>query len=328
MMLTGCDEALGLAPERDLSRAALRRAAGRAKVEVEASRASRSYDASKRNATNMRLRAALDGDFYFETKGTLLEKISRSKRRGMWLERAFEQAFGGFFLGVDSVQMDNSVGAHEHMSGWLYLASGLKLWYTSPMERAPPAEALWALPHTSWLREGAPPVPLQTWAPQVCMQRPGDVMLLPQFAWHATVSLGKTVALGQQIATGPNVPMPRLVQALRDADGESDRRGHSTRERTEHMLDAMWALSDVMPGSPKILLKVAAYLQAVDQSLTAEGEEDTMRDLLDAHMARLLREARAAAALAERLVAQGRIGQADAEPPWDEPPLLWTNLGP
>lgn len=190
---------------------------------------------------------------------------------------------------------------------WLYLASGLKLWYVSPFERGPPVEAQWSVPHKSWLRpslhsghdgrvataahdsssnsSNALAAAMEAWAPLVCMQRPGDVLVLPAFWWHATVSLGSTVAFGrQQPHRAPE--FPPLIQALRAA-----------RTKTS-LMDAQW---DMYEASNRASLKLLVRMDGSASRYEIPTEQRKVRDA-----------AREAIARAAALAQSGAITEQDA----------------
>lgn len=310
MLLRGCDRALGFKPELDLSKAAI----------AKLSRKRRRKGAKSTNnmvliggnspkiATYGRpgedwagtkvktLADAIGSSFYFDSsKGKLVDGVRRSARSSprdsaTWLERAL----GGFKLRTDSIQTDSSVVVHEHSGGWLYLASGMKLWYLSPFERAPPPVAQWSLPLDSWLRRGyggdaaTESAIHNAWRPLVCMQQPGDVLVLPPFWWHATASLGFTVALGRSLPDEQDDKphrFPSLIQALHNA----------TSARAE--MDAMWdMLASANNASTKILRRLG------DASAKNKLDRDRIqRAALDAYLE------------AKSLAAAGAITARDAD---------------
>jgi hypothetical protein len=271
-MLRNCDRAMGFEPESDLSKAAIEKLsrkrgwkggkstdhmvlAGRNDPKIAAHGKPKEEWAGQKMTT---LADAVASPFYFNAlEGKLVDSVRHSARKGLrdsatWLERAL----GRFTLSADSIQTDTSVVVHEHSGSWLYLATGMKLWYVSPFERAPPAVAQWSLPLDSWLRKdyggdaATESAVRSAWKPLVCMQQPGDVMVLPPFWWHATASLGSTVAFGRQqpnqYAEKPH-RFPPLIRTLRNAKDP----------RAE--MDAMWdMLASTNNASTKLLIRLGA----------------------------------------------------------------------
>ena len=305
ILLRGCDHALGYLPEKDLSRSAFAAVGRKVRAHVTVG------PSDARVAAHGAPQSVWDGQsevtyadavskspFYFDAlKGKLVKKVKRSARRtqregddrqGGWLRAAIDAAMCAqvnvncWSLGADSVQRDTSVVAHEHSPSWLYIANGLKLWYLSPFERPPPAEAQWSVPLNSWLKAPGNASALEEWAPEVCTQGPGDVIILPAFWWHATASLGTTVAFGQQQPS--RLPhFPPLIDALRHANGARE------------VMDAQWAMYQLNPYSTKLLRRIASF---------------SMQHEIDAE--RVRRAVAEAVAHAEALAAAGRISQAEA----------------
>ena len=312
VLLTQCEEALlGLANVSTLlNRKALRRLAGhRTSVKLAAQHASQSYtvpsqkisllkkvfdkrnDMSDDEQKSEHTAAASAFDYYFDPHGgKISHKLFRGKnkqregRASGWLVTAFDATFGRFDDDVDSVQRDASVVAHEHVTGWLYLASGLKLWAVSNFEAPPPALVQWALPLDSWaspasrlfpsrdgLQERKKHNKSQTkieWRPELCMQTPGSIVLLPHFAWHATVSLGHTLAFGMQRPRKTNQGMPRLIERMRRAGARSDRGDDRA------VLDTLWKMQEADPSNVKIIRRIGVLLQDV-----TPGHPEVMPDV-------------------------------------------------
>ena len=214
VVLRGCDGAMGFDPEHDLTRSSLlggsRSYLKDLLVNVTAQDARQAF--TNPNPEEMTVAKALSTDYYFSaTSGRISEYIlppsrntnsrrkakRRRKRRlgspASWLPQTLDKTFGSFANYVDSFQHDASVVAHEHTTGWLYLASGLKLWVVSQHDQPPPPRVQWSLPLETWCasdEEASQTVEKEWPGAQVCMQRPGDVVILPHFSWHSTVSIG------------------------------------------------------------------------------------------------------------------------------------------
>ena len=225
-------------------------------------------------------RAASPLNYYFEPHtGKISRELFRGKeRRAGWLVQAFDAEFGIFDDTVDSVQVDTSVVAHEHATGWLYLASGLKLWAVSNFEAPPPAQVQWALPLDGWAsstsrlfprgnrsqreRKSAAGTAID-WHPELCMQTPGSIVLLPHFAWHATVSLGHTLAFGMQRPRKVNQGMPSLIEKLRRSEGYD-----------RQVLDTLWEMHAADQSNLKIIRRIGVLLQDV-----TAGHSEVMKDV-------------------------------------------------
>jgi hypothetical protein len=267
IMFTGCTEALGLVPD-DLTKAAILSAVG-STTSIKKVPNSNTFGTLGTDTWDGHVGAPVEtmdfadavgenASFYFEAgQGKLHAALVRRQRqkRPPPLQRLFDMRWN-FSDSVDSVQRDESVVAHEHLATWLYLALGVKLWFVSPFEATPPAEVQWGVPHTSWLlqeklqeqrRSRSSSAIVGEWAPLVCTQRAGDVILLPSFWWHATVSIGSTVAFGQQ---GPEpsrlqpADLPPAVMQINSA---------SSNEEMRAAIERMRALN---PASIKLLLMV------------------------------------------------------------------------
>jgi len=288
LRLTGCDEALGFVPHTDLTPARLSEAGERSKrhVVIHPSSADIAYfggGVRHRNDREVPMSHALHQDFYFDAaNGILTNHLERSTSRKRAPEAMWLEAFLGMYsMTSDSVQKDTSIVAHTHLRSWMYLASGLKLWYLSPFENPPPAEVQWSLPLDSWLRQGAVPFTNATWSPIICMQKPGDVLISPSFYWHATVSLGTTVAFGRQGPRSGGVRMPALIQRLQSTRGP-------------RFMEALWAMYESNPYDLKLLRKIGEQAQDADTAT------------------RLRKASRRAIKKAAALRAAGRITRKDA----------------
>ena len=201
VLLTECDQAMGFIPTQDLSKTSITKALmkGNEKTTlsgITVSSTELSYHHHTPSTTGsvalgIDAITAITEGFYFDPRyGTLLTSLDRSDTTGNWLEKALVNVLGGgkFYNALDSIQQDgHSIAAHDHSLTWLYLASGLKFWTAGSHENPPPAEVQWSLPlnEYSWLREGSPihdPTHDQEgWEPLSCMQKPGDVVILPHF---------------------------------------------------------------------------------------------------------------------------------------------------
>ena len=197
VLLAGCDKALGFIPEEDLTRAAILRSIRGLKGRLANSSAELAFKGPSYREQGRRvlLAEALESPFYFAPgDGELMEALKRGAEdqgSGGWLEEELDLWFGSEFgAPVDSIQRDQSVVAHEHGAAWLFLASGMKLWFASRFEDNPPVPVQWSVPLRSWLGERTEQwrEVEREWSPQVCMQRPGDVVVLPHFSWHGEIA--------------------------------------------------------------------------------------------------------------------------------------------
>lgn len=293
VILTGCEKAiLGTNVSRILNRKALRRLVGKqTRVNLVREHASQSYTVPAHKRTL--LKRVFDKrkdiveekggdphtklDYYFDPhKGLISKKIFREKRPG-WLVSALDATFGRFEDFVDSVQRDTSVAAHEHVTGWLYLASGLKLWAVSHFQDPPPALVQWALPLDGWASPRSQFLKTSStqqshdshdfdWhSVEVCVQSPGTVIILPQFSWHATVSMGHTLAFGMQR------PSETTDQGIPDAIRKLRRAGEGGNDR--EVLDALWQIYNGDPNNLKIIRRIAVMLQDVQSGYSAVMED-------------------------------------------------------
>lgn len=133
---------------------------------------------------------------------------------------------------IDSVQFDTDLPLHNHGRTWLYLHVGSKLWVASPPEAKPPVLAQWGMPLQSWMAQNVAQRAEQSsnpaewllrtehlsgWKPVVCLQPPKSIVVLPQFWWHATASIGTTIGFGKQSNYDASSEVPESTpQALRD----------------------------------------------------------------------------------------------------------------
>eukprot|EP01051_Picozoa_sp_SAG22_P004208 SAG22_NODE_219_length_14877_cov_14.334619_19_plen_392_part_00 len=92
---------------------------------------------------------------------------------------------------------------HQHMTSWLYLAYGRKLWYISPPDHSPAPELLWNDPWdviNGWpqeLDEAAQKSGKMHSKPVLkCLQKPGEILWLPKDYWHATANIDDCVGIG------------------------------------------------------------------------------------------------------------------------------------
>ena len=291
VVLRDCDHALGFVPKHDISRDALMELARQRRTEVILGPSDpkiglhgspqSEWDRQRKGL----LEEAVASPFYFTaTDGQLLDGLRRSAVSGGDGAGWLDSALGEHRMSADSLQRDSSVVAHTHAPSWLYLATGLKLWFLSPYEQAPPAEVQWSLPLDSWLQAGSNSSALENWAPLVCMQRPGDVLVLPAFWYHATASLGATLAVGRQHPVS-GWDMPPLIRQMNEP-----------KKNVRASLDTQWAMLEANPHDGKLLHMISRSVKrySVDQERLSSAVQGMVE--------------RAAA-----LAAQGVIGARDAE---------------
>ena len=95
------------------------------------------------------------------------------------------------------------------------------------------------------------------------MQTPGSIVLLPHFAWHATVSLGHTLAFGMQRPRKVNQGMPSLIEKLRRSEGDD-----------RQVLDTLWEMHAADQSNLKIIRRIGVLLQDV-----TAGHSEVMKDV-------------------------------------------------
>ena len=116
------------------------------------------------------------------------------------------------------------------------------------------------------------------------MQRPGDVLVLPAFWYHATASLGATLAVGRQHPVS-GWDMPPLIRQMNEP-----------KKNVRASLDTQWAMLEANPHDGKLLHMISRSVKrySVDQERLSSAVQGMVE--------------RAAA-----LAAQGVIGARDAE---------------
>jgi len=92
---------------------------------------------------------------------------------------------------------------HAHGESHAELLTGYKLWHAYPPRHKASFDE--NRPHLTWLREVLPS--LETWdRPLQCLQRPGELIKIPEGWWHATVNLSPEViaVVTQTDSTSPD----------------------------------------------------------------------------------------------------------------------------
>jgi len=88
---------------------------------------------------------------------------------------------------------------HYHQEAWNQLALGGKHWMLyEPGSMPQPEGECPGEVHLDWLTKVWPKLKGTPRAPHECVQRPGDVLYLPEGWWHATLNLGDTIAVSCQ----------------------------------------------------------------------------------------------------------------------------------
>lgn len=87
---------------------------------------------------------------------------------------------------------------HIHVTSWSLLARGVKQWYLLPPSIGDGREVYTPpIPHVAhWLSHQLPGIKNRSPAMlQTIIQRAGDVLLLPQDWWHATLNLEESLSI-------------------------------------------------------------------------------------------------------------------------------------
>jgi len=89
---------------------------------------------------------------------------------------------------------------HTHGRSWIGLVAGQKLWaFYKPGQLPAEAEAMSVLHPLRWLEsaDGLSSIPPDR-RPIFCLQKPGDLLFVPDYYYHWTLNLGEAVGFGAQ----------------------------------------------------------------------------------------------------------------------------------
>jgi hypothetical protein len=98
----------------------------------------------------------------------------------------------GVFFAVG--QQGTGLPFHFHKEAWNEAVAGLKRWSVYPPSEVPPAHYLMIDSHAEWLQTVLPKL-LPAERPAECLQRPGELVYVPEGWWHAVVNVEPTMAV-------------------------------------------------------------------------------------------------------------------------------------
>ena len=199
---------------------------------------------------------------------------------------------------------------------------------SGPFEKPPPPVVQWSLPLSSWLKNaGSATAPKHggdddddeddeagttPFEASVCMQRPGDVVVLPNFHWHSTASVGYSLGFGSQKQVEPiSSDFPPLIQ---DLWGAYDGRGW---DRVVNVIDALFAMLHNDRWNIKIMRRCAAEIKRESRSAARQSDWEEFKhhreEQFRAWRAKLDITARKAIKRARELSDSGAISRQDDE---------------
>ena len=153
---------------------------------------------------------------YLETPFSLSAPLYFFDRMGKWMDHLGElrsmlkappslqlQPVGSDAAVIFAIGKTGSgIGLHAHQDAWNQVLFGAKRWTLYPgSPGGVPAEADFnpTEPHLQWLHDVYPNVKDQSaFKPMECVQRPGDIIYVPEGWYHATVNLGDTGAIARR----------------------------------------------------------------------------------------------------------------------------------
>lgn len=91
----------------------------------------------------------------------------------------------------------SGVGFHRHAAAFQAIFHGWKRWLFYGPDQSPPGGIHGGWPIFDWLREVYPSLKGES-MPRECIQKPGDLMYIPEAWYHATINLADSVAVSMQ----------------------------------------------------------------------------------------------------------------------------------
>eukprot|EP00117_Sycon_ciliatum_P001087 scpid67535/ scgid6900/ JmjC domain-containing protein 8; Jumonji domain-containing protein 8 len=156
----------------------------------------------------------------------------------------------------------SGVTFHRHADAWNGVVFGLKRWFIYPPELTPPGGVWPGFSQLGWLRLVYPNL-TEDKLPMECVQRPGEVLYLPESFYHGTLNIGDTVAIGVQ-----SVEAQTEYEGLGYALNEFEKAAGSDKQSIwNERVKVYQTLLKQTPTNSQLLL-------ALGETLNAQGEVD------------------------------------------------------
>ena len=89
----------------------------------------------------------------------------------------------------------SGVHLHHHSDGWSYLFEGKKRWFFRPPYTLPSITHMGFIRMRYWLDKGVYPKLNPDEKPLECVQKPGELIYIPESWWHGTINEGESTTL-------------------------------------------------------------------------------------------------------------------------------------